>query len=177
MRILRQGDIIRVGRAELFVMEMHIKLVEKGSRLMRGAECPICVENFKEGESTISCPRCGLVHHVNCWMEQKNCSRYGCGYPVQSAMMDALTVKVNFETSIGAMHPLVKQQKNCPAGNPRDQVPFQERQTLAYCPKCGQAYHVECWLVMQSCSQCGYAPQELIKELLTSSASIESGPI
>jgi Zn finger protein HypA/HybF involved in hydrogenase expression len=168
MRILRQGDKIQIGRAELSVVEMHISIIETGSRLI-DAECPFCTGKLKVGDAIITCPRCGLAHHQACWMEQKLCSRYGCGYPVQNAIMDALREKVNFEALIGAMHPLVKKQKSCLAEQPRDRVPFQVQQVVAYCPQCGEAFHLECWLVIADCPRCGHNPQKLIRELLAKS--------
>jgi hypothetical protein len=39
--------------------------------------CPVCMEVVSEGEARV-CPRCGTVHHIECWDFQGGCGRYAC---------------------------------------------------------------------------------------------------
>ena len=61
--------------------------VEAPPRPMEGIEfpraasapgvCPVCMEVVSEGKARV-CPRCGTVHHVECWDFQGGCGRYAC---------------------------------------------------------------------------------------------------
>lgn len=42
------------------------------------ATCPICQTAIAPGESSIDCPHCRQVHHLECWTEVGGCATYGC---------------------------------------------------------------------------------------------------
>jgi hypothetical protein len=40
--------------------------------------CGVCQSGIEPGESTTTCPDCGLTFHRDCWRENFGCSAYGC---------------------------------------------------------------------------------------------------
>ncbi|MBI3831069.1 MAG: hypothetical protein HY291_16235 [Planctomycetes bacterium] len=70
-----------------------------------GQLCSICQTAVIAGEQVCKCPYCGLPFHMECWLENRGCSAYGCqGAPK--------TVKVE------AAHPVSNawgDEKPCPA--------------------------------------------------------------
>ena len=40
--------------------------------------CPVCQSGFVSEEKTISCPKCGVKHHKECWKMIGGCSTFGC---------------------------------------------------------------------------------------------------
>jgi hypothetical protein len=40
--------------------------------------CPYCRTAIESGTRTVVCPACELVHHADCWEENRGCSTYGC---------------------------------------------------------------------------------------------------
>src|SRR5215212_1630186 len=41
-------------------------------------ECGICQSSIYPSEGTITCPKCGLTFHAECWQENFGCAAYGC---------------------------------------------------------------------------------------------------
>jgi Prokaryotic RING finger family 1/FHA domain len=173
IKVLHQGDIITLGRARLTFWEVSITRVSPRNRAI-GRECPVCTEEFRIGDMVIACPRCNTVHHSDCWFAIPICCFFTCEYPIHEIVMDALAPTVNFERSLDRRSKLVELKDgedilqpgvHCSAGNPRDQVPFQLQQTVAYCPTCNTPYHLECWLGMSSCVICRYNVSLLIHQV------------
>lgn len=47
--------------------------------------CPFCFEPVAHQQETVRCPRCGVVHHLDCWNENGKCSVANCdGWAVWS---------------------------------------------------------------------------------------------
>ena len=40
--------------------------------------CPYCLSRIRADEPTIACPKCGIVHHRDCWFDNEGCTTYGC---------------------------------------------------------------------------------------------------
>lgn len=40
--------------------------------------CPFCLNPVLADEEQIRCPRCGVLHHADCWKTNGRCSVYGC---------------------------------------------------------------------------------------------------
>jgi ribosomal protein L40E len=48
--------------------------------------CPYCLSPVEPDEERVRCPRCGVVHHADCWKTNGKCSVYGCdGWAVWSS--------------------------------------------------------------------------------------------
>jgi len=45
-----------------------------------GKTCPYCQTPIKPGVSTVTCPKCNIPHHKECWEENGGCTTYGCQY-------------------------------------------------------------------------------------------------
>lgn len=40
--------------------------------------CPFCLNPVLSTEEQVRCPKCGVVHHTDCWKANGRCSVYGC---------------------------------------------------------------------------------------------------
>lgn len=40
--------------------------------------CPYCLSSIDTDEKQIRCPKCGVIHHADCWKANGSCSVYGC---------------------------------------------------------------------------------------------------
>ena len=40
--------------------------------------CPYCLGPVGPKDEKVRCPRCGVVHHADCWKTNGSCSVYGC---------------------------------------------------------------------------------------------------
>jgi DNA-directed RNA polymerase subunit RPC12/RpoP len=40
--------------------------------------CPYCLSKVEESQPSVKCPKCGVVHHAECWKANGSCSVYGC---------------------------------------------------------------------------------------------------
>lgn len=40
--------------------------------------CPFCLSKVEESDQSVKCPKCGVVHHAECWKANGSCSVYGC---------------------------------------------------------------------------------------------------
>jgi len=48
--------------------------------------CPYCLSPVGQDEDKVRCPRCGVIHHSDCWKANGSCSVYGCdGWAVWSS--------------------------------------------------------------------------------------------
>jgi hypothetical protein len=172
VRVLRQGDTLRLGRCELGVAEVQIVRLEPGDPAV-GHKCPVSRRALAAGDEVIACPGCGTVHERESWFLVEHCAA-GCGYPNQAVILDTLPDWVRVERKLDAESPLVEQVENgqvvragefCQAGQARDQVAFQQRQNVVYCPGCASPFHLECFLGLPACPACGYEIRALVDEL------------
>lgn len=47
--------------------------------------CPYCLCAVEPADDKVRCPRCGAMHHADCWETNGKCSVYGCdGWAVWS---------------------------------------------------------------------------------------------
>ncbi|GAB4544964.1 MAG: hypothetical protein OHK0023_02530 [Anaerolineae bacterium] len=173
LRVLRQGNEIQVGDLLLTFWEMILQDVARGAPLTRQV-CPICRMRFAEGDAAITCPRCGLAHHKECWFEHEYCSNQGCMYPIRTTLKRLLSARGVTIEALPANSPLVQQGKKCLAGTPGvDAEPFSSGQTVAYCPNpnCNGAFHLECWVSLDDCPSCGkYNVNKLLRAIFVPGA-------
>ncbi len=40
--------------------------------------CPYCQTPIRLGENTVVCSCCKMPHHLECWIENGQCTTYGC---------------------------------------------------------------------------------------------------
>ena len=95
-----------------------------------GKICPYCKTAFKPDDEIVVCSECDMPHHKDCWIENQDCTTFGCLGTIKAAGNDnsSVTTKaINFED--------ISQ----PAG------------TSVYCTKCG-AQNENTSLF---CSKCG----------------------
>lgn len=169
IRVLRQGDMLQLGRCELRVSEVQIVRLEPGDPAI-GQKCPVSRRVLRAGDEVIVCPGCGAVHEKDAWFLIERCAA-GCGYPNREVIMDTLPAWVTVERSLDEESRLVEQIENgkvlrdgefCRAGQARDQVPFQLRQNAVYCPSCRSPFHLECFLTLPACPVCGFDIGDLV---------------
>lgn len=48
-----------------------------GTRMV-GRNCPFCQTPIKPKVAVISCGRCGVPHHTDCWRQNSGCTTFGC---------------------------------------------------------------------------------------------------
>jgi hypothetical protein len=178
VQVLRQRDVIRLAQIRLSLWEVRITRLELGNRFI-GKECLVCQDIFKAGEKVIHCPHCDTPSHRDCWFAVKKCPNYTCGYHSQASTINVLSTSVQFEFKLQEDSPLVeikgednllKQEgRKCAAGTRRDKVAFQTGNNVAYCPAadCRTPYHLECWLMLDTCVACGYDVRQIIDQVFS----------
>lgn len=40
----------------------------------KGVSCPVCGQEFKEGDDIVVCPECGAPHHRSCYKQLGHCA-------------------------------------------------------------------------------------------------------
>ena len=40
--------------------------------------CPYCLSEIGKEDERVRCPKCGVLHHRDCWQTNGKCSVYGC---------------------------------------------------------------------------------------------------
>ena len=48
-----------------------------------GKTCPYCKTPFKEGDDVVICSICEMPHHKECWVENQECTTFGCTGTIQ----------------------------------------------------------------------------------------------
>ncbi len=114
-----------------------------------GRICPICNDTITERDAVITCPECGIPHHVTCWKNNDGCFTEGCskqGITAQGRTRDNKSEKGQLHTCSKCGSTLENGYDFCPkCGTPKNGV------EKRYCSKCnteleeGQAF----------CSNCG----------------------
>ncbi|KAF3672160.1 RING-H2 finger protein ATL54-like [Capsicum chacoense] len=60
------GDIQTVGLQQSVISAITIRKYKRGERLIEGAECSICLSEFKEDETLRILPKCNHAFHMPC---------------------------------------------------------------------------------------------------------------
>lgn len=47
-------------------------------KVTENRNCPYCLSMIDINEEKIRCPKCGVMHHTDCWKANGSCSVYGC---------------------------------------------------------------------------------------------------
>ena len=47
-------------------------------KVTENRNCPYCLSLIDTEEERIRCPKCGVIHHIDCWKANGSCSVYGC---------------------------------------------------------------------------------------------------
>lgn len=171
VRVLRQGDVVRVGRGEFRVWEVQIRHLEDGNPAV-GQKCPVSRRVLEVGDAVIACPGCGTVHERDAWFLIKTCAA-DCGYPNREVVINTLPAGVQLERALDSDSRLVErieqgrtiqEGEHCQAGQARDQVPFQEGQDVVYCPSCQTPFHLECFVTLHECPVCQHDIRALIDQ-------------
>lgn len=50
-----------------------------------GKNCPYCQTPIKPGQDVVTCNKCKVVHHEDCWKENAGCTTFGCDCKVTGA--------------------------------------------------------------------------------------------
>lgn len=50
-----------------------------------GKTCPYCKTPFQEGDDVVICSVCEMPHHKECWVENQECTTFGCTGTIQGA--------------------------------------------------------------------------------------------
>ena len=57
-------------------------------KVKENRNCPYCLSPVEPDEERVRCPKCGVVHHADCWKANGSCSVYGCdGWAVWSSQI------------------------------------------------------------------------------------------
>lgn len=48
-----------------------------------GKTCPYCKTPFREGDDIVICSVCEMPHHKECWVENRECTTFGCTGTIQ----------------------------------------------------------------------------------------------
>jgi len=51
---------------------------DRNARAKENTRCPYCQTPIHQGENTVVCSWCKMPHHLACWMENGQCTTYGC---------------------------------------------------------------------------------------------------
>ncbi len=171
LRVLRQGDTLRMGHCALTVWEVQIARLKPGDPAI-GQKCPVSRQRFQAGDEVIACPGCGAIHERAAWFLVERCAA-GCGYPNRGVIIETLTGMLLVERDLDRESKLVERIENgqvlqdgarCQAGQARDQVPFQMGQHAVYCPSCQSPFHLECFLTLPACPVCGYDIDTVVRQ-------------
>lgn len=171
LKVLHHGDTIDIGGARLMLREMQIKRLPADPRASR-KKCPFCTDDLRGGDEVIACPNCGVLHHRECWFQMTLCSTDGCQYPIHETVMKALSPSCTFISKLEPESKLVVGRQECPAGRPKDLVPFQKEQDVAFCPSCEAPFHLDCWLCLPVCPRCRYDVKSLIDEVFDAEVAV-----
>ncbi|HTK06542.1 MAG TPA: FHA domain-containing protein [Ktedonobacteraceae bacterium] len=165
LKVLHHGNAIYLGKTSLFFSEIRIIKLKEDS-----GHCPLCGDPLLAGEEAIVCPRYPSILHSECWFSTRKCPDAGCEYPNYDVIMDSLGAypwHIRFERALPFDSPLIQQGLSCSANQVRDFVPFQRNEAVVYCPgkllhPCNISYHLQCWLEMAKCPNCGYEIREVL---------------
>lgn len=52
--------------------------LDRNKRLVDNTVCPYCQTPIRLGDNTVVCSCCKMPHHMECWIENGQCTTYGC---------------------------------------------------------------------------------------------------
>ena len=85
MRLLQDGDEIRVGGASVFFGAESLPQVVTFAGGEQPKYCPRCRQEVTAGGAAVRCPQCGIWHHQSdelpCWSYAETCAL--CSQPTQ----------------------------------------------------------------------------------------------
>lgn len=58
------------------------------SRRSPDAKCPYCHAQFPDRLQTTECPKCGALHHVECFLEHGKCAVFACSARITTPLRD-----------------------------------------------------------------------------------------
>jgi len=166
LRVLRHGDRIFIGNAELHYMELAVRPVS-GDAELKGQRCAsaTCTDvTLSEVDEYVSCPWCGKAYHASCWMALGQCAGQprGC-YPVRRVLQAEFHDKLKLEKMPDWPEPARMCRARCEEVNPQGErlpsAPLNAGQNYLPCPnpECRVPYHVDCWMRMRGpCRACGF---------------------
>lgn len=67
-----------------------------------GKICPYCKTEFREGDDIVICSVCEMPHHKECWVENRECTTFGCTGTIQG--VSAKTAGLAFCPHCGTPH-------------------------------------------------------------------------
>ncbi len=111
--------------------------------------CPYCMMPIQQGERVISCPKCGIPHHRDCWDENGGCTTYGCD--------GGSTSQTSITTTNSSPDYLSDLQSHLPSARtcPYCQTEISDHDQVVYCEKCGIPHHKACWIENGGCTTYG----------------------
>ena len=165
LRVLRHGDRLSMGRAEMHYLEFAVRLVDGDSGLAgQKCACATCTDvSLSKGDEYVLCPWCGKAYHAGCWMALEKCAGQprGC-YPIRRVLTAEFHDKLKIEKIPDAPESARMCRAGCEEVNPKgERLPAMEMkvgQDYLACPNpdCRVPYHVHCWWRMRgSCPACG----------------------
>jgi hypothetical protein len=69
-----------IGPSNVHAAKQKIDLTKDFSQPSEvvGKVCPYCQSPIKRGVAVVTCPKCNIPHHQECWNENHGCTTYGC---------------------------------------------------------------------------------------------------
>lgn len=113
-----------------------------------GKTCPYCRSKIAEGEEAVVCSVCEMPHHLECWVENRSCTTFGCPGTIVSASSGA--------SAAGGPAPEAPRPERFTAWGEAAMEPAPPAQGKR-CPQCGFSLPAEALF----CRRCGTpAPKE-----------------
>ncbi|MDH7603066.1 MAG: RING finger protein [Armatimonadota bacterium] len=107
--------------------------------------CPYCMSEIADYESTVSCDACEAVYHAECWEENRGCCAKGCPATRRIIRIDIADTQRRVKNTLVLTREAVESASRRPVGvlnpcvNCGKQVPLGE----LYCDACRPASIVE----------------------------------
>ena len=109
-----------------------------------GLVCPYCMMQINSEDDYITCPKCGIPHHRDCWDENGGCTTYGCdcksGDEIQTSDPTQSSLAQNTQ---GKMICPYCQSEILPGDD------------VIYCEQCNIPHHTACWNENKGCTTYG----------------------
>jgi len=92
-----------------------------------GTNCRRCQHEIRQGDQTTCCPRCGGIHHWNCWNSTGTCAAYECASHHTSGAKSAAVMRVS-DQELSKAVPLPSSRPHVPGwvaavANPNQNLP------------------------------------------------------
>jgi hypothetical protein len=168
--VIRHGDTVTLGEQDFVFVEFQQDAVRADSAYLQEL-CPfIMPHEYHIDDSLVIC-RCGQSSHLAHWLIAEKCPRVDCAYPHRDLLVKYLRSIFLFETIYKESALIDKRCSNSSRNYPWDNVPFREKDRIAYCPACKLPFHEACWLSFEVCPtpHCGYIVREKVLKFFLSS--------